>query len=142
MVLFDSSNITTLHEDSVNTNALLKSKVDTIGLKGNVSPQKTHGISKNADALNKKTSSPMKRNNSLKKKASSDLKNQNIASQNFNNVVNSIDSLKHSIESIRQTNDSIESILSNFTNKSENTLKAYCIIFLILGIVSVFFVII
>ena len=145
MVLFASSNTTTLHEDSVNTNALLKSKVDTIGLKGNVSPKKSHGVSKNASALNKKTSSPIKRNNSLEKtntKASSDLKNQDIGSQNFNNVVSSIDSLKHSIESIRSTNDSIETILSNFSNKSENALKGYSTIFFIFGIVSVFFVII
>lgn len=145
MVLFASSNTTTLHEDSVNTNALLKSKVDTIGLKGNVSPKKSHGVSKNDSALNKKTSSPIKRNNSLEKtntKASSDLKNQDIGSQNFNNVVSSIDSLKHSIESIRSTNDSIETILSNFSNKSENALKGYSTIFFIFGIVSVFFVII
>lgn len=147
-VLFDSSYISTLHKDSVNTDILLKENVDTVGLAGNLSKEKSHGISKNAGVLNIKSSSSMKRNNSLKKihkKAPSDLKNKVSynSSQDFNVAVGgAIDSLKRSIESMRQTNDSILTISQEFSNKLEKTFKLYRIVFFLLGIGAIFSIII
>jgi len=148
-VLFAGSNTTTLHNDSLNTNVLLKSNVDTTGLTRHVLKEKSHSVSKNTTSLNKKTSSLVKRNSSLEKiktKASNALKNQDTASynsaQDFNVFVSSIDSLKHTIESMRQTNDSIQTVLSEFANKSENTFNLYSTISLILSIVFIIFIII
>ena len=148
-VLFASSNRITLHKDSVNTNNLLKLNVDTIDLATNVSKEKKHGVFNKADTLNKNASSPVKRNNSLKRnktKKSSDLKKQDVVTsynntQSFTIVVSTVDSLKQSVESMRQTNDSILTILSDISNKSEEPFKSYCYIFFLLGIIAIFFII-
>lgn len=149
MALFASPSINILYDDTLSTYALSKPNVDTTSFIKNVSNEKSHDTSVNLETPNKTHSSTTMKDGHLEEttvRKTSDVKREDIinqpnSTQDFNAVILSVDTLKHTIESMSQTNDSIRTILSEVSNSSENRLNLYCKIFLVLFFVSVLFVI-
>lgn len=142
---------TILCKDTVNINVQLKSNVETLGITENVFDEELRDVSVNVDALKKVLSSTEKKINRSsgisKVETSSNIKKQNDvalfnSAQDCNMVVPSIDSLKYAIESMSQKNDSILTILSCLSNKSEKIFKIYNNILFLFCIVALFSLII